>query len=122
MNLTDRYLNMMGKKQFITLAMVALAPLSVMADESVDYKTEMQQKMQSMTNEERQLFRNMNSEDRNNEAGGNRYGDGGGDGTGQQVRNRYGNESAGSGQGAQHRYGSQGGTGSGYGRGSSGRH
>ncbi len=103
----------MIKKQLMTIAFMALAPLSVIADEAADYRSEMQQQMQSMSVEERELFRSMNSENLQGE--GKRYGSGSGDGSGEQKRYRKGGEASGPQDGSGNRYGAQGG--GGYGRG-----
>ena len=108
----------MINRRVVSMIMVALAPLSVIADENADYRYEMQQQMQAMSSEERDLFRSMNSESL--EGMGNRYGSGSGDGSGQQKRYRNGGQASGPQDGTGNRYGAQGG-GGGYGRGRANR-
>ena len=80
------------------------------------YRTEMQSRMQSMSSDERALFREMNNMGGQGDGSGkmNRYGQGSGNGSG--SKNRYGQGNS-NGSGNMHRYGqgnSQG-YGSGYG-------
>ena len=86
------------------------------------YRTEMQSRMQSMSSDERTLFRDMNNMGGQGNGSGqmNRYGQGSGDGSGKKHRYGQGNSS---GSGNMNRYGQGGGDGSGnmnrYGQGSS---
>ena len=72
------------------------------------YRTEMQSRMQSMSSDERTLFRDLNNMDRQGNGSGqmNRYGQGSGGGQG-----------GGNGSGKKHRYGQGGGQGGGNGSG-----
>lgn len=85
-------------------------------DDRENYRTEMQSRMQSMSSDERALFREMNETGGQGDGGGqmNRYGQGSGNGSGNM--HRYGQGSS-NGSGNMYRYGqgeSQG-YGSGYG-------
>ncbi|QYZ67764.1 MAG: hypothetical protein OI74_01080 [Gammaproteobacteria bacterium (ex Lamellibrachia satsuma)] len=82
------------------------------------YRTEMQNRMQSMDSEERSLFRQMNETGEQGEGSGkmNRYGQGGGNGSGNKYRYGQGS-SQGSSQAYGSGYGSRSGGGSGGGRG-----
>ncbi|RLJ20817.1 hypothetical protein DJ031_04720 [bacterium endosymbiont of Escarpia laminata] len=82
------------------------------------YRTEMQNRMQSMDSEERTLFRQMNEMGGQGEGSGkmNRYGQGGGNGSGNKYRYGQGS-SQGSSQAYGSGYGSRNGGGSGGGRG-----
>ncbi len=68
------------------------------------YRTEMQNRMQSMDSEERALFRQMNETGGQGEGSGkmNRYGQGGGNGSGNKYRYGQGNDN---GSGNKYRYG-----------------
>ncbi|WP_246345277.1 DUF1104 domain-containing protein [endosymbiont of Lamellibrachia barhami] len=68
------------------------------------YRTEMQNRMQSMDSEERSLFRQMNETGEQGEGSGkmNRYGQGGGNGSGNKYRYGQGNDN---GSGNKYRYG-----------------
>ncbi|RDH86357.1 MAG: hypothetical protein DIZ78_09300 [endosymbiont of Escarpia spicata] len=82
------------------------------------YRTEMQNRMQSMDSEERSLFRQMNETGEQGEGSGkmNRYGQGGGNGSGNKYRYGQGS-SQDSSQAYGSGYGSRSGGGSGGGRG-----
>ena len=76
------------------------------------YRTEMQSRMQSMSSDERTLFREMNNMGGQGDGSGkmNRNGQGGGNGSGNMHRYGQGNSN---GSGNMHRYGQGGGNGGG---------
>ncbi len=73
-------------------------------DDRESYRTEMQSRMQSMSSDERTLFREMNEMGGQGNGSGkmNRYGQGSGDGSGNKYRHGQGNSD---GSGNMYRYG-----------------